>query len=265
MAERMAELAPHPTTDAVAAEAMVAAVEACCDECLSGEVLLIEEPELLLTPQAQRYLSRLLRRFAEAGNQVLYSTRSTAFLDAAHHDEILRLDLRKGRRSVRRTRPRDLSDAARVRLAAEFDHERSEMFFARSVVLVEGQTERLALPFVFRAMGHDADAEGIAIVEVGGKSNLPLAAGLLRDLGIPFVVVFDADRGAASIALDSRIRQAAGSASVIRLDPDFEGVAGIGSHSEKVLNAWRRFSAARPEEVPKTLATIVRMAIESSN
>lgn len=264
MTGRMTQLAQHPTTDAVAAEAMVSAVEDCCDECLSGEVLLIEEPELLLTPQAQRYLYRLLRRFAEAGNQVLYSTRSSAFLDAAHHEEILRLDLRRGRPSVRRTRPGDLSDASLVRLASEFDHERSEMFFARSVVLVEGQRERLALPLIFRAMGRDPDAEGIAIVEVGGKSNLPVAADLLRDLGIPFVVVFDADRGAAASALDGRIRHAAGTASAIRLDPDFEGVAGIGSHPEKVLNAWRRFSGAGPKEVPKVLATIVDLAIGSS-
>lgn len=262
VATHLAEAAGrHPTSDAVAAEAMVAVVEACCDAMLSDEVLLIEEPELQLTPQAQRYLYRLLRRFADAGNQVLYSTRSPAFLDAAHHEEIIRLDQRQGRRSIRRTRPGALSESARVRLAAEFDHERGEMFFARSVVLVEGQTERLALPFVFRAMGHDPDAEGIAIVEVGGKSNLPLASGLLRDLGIPFVVVFDADRGAPSVALDQRIRASAGDAPTVRLEPDFEGVAGIASHSDKVLHAWRRFADASPGDVPPALAAVVASAI----
>ena len=111
VAARLSQLADHPTSDAVAAEALVTAVEACCDECVSGEVLLIEEPELQLTPQAQRYLYRLLRRFTETGNQVLYSTRSPAFLDAARHDEIVRLALRSGRRSIRRTRPGALSDA----------------------------------------------------------------------------------------------------------------------------------------------------------
>lgn len=259
---RVHELAAHLSSDAVAAEALVAAVKSCCDDCVSGEILLIEEPELFLTPQAQRYLYRLLRRFAEGGNQVLYSTRSPAFLDAAHHDEIVRLDLRHGRRSLRRTSRNALSDAERVRLAAEFDHERSEMFFARSVILVEGQTERLALPSIFRAMGHDADAEGIAIVEVGGKSNLPLAARLLRDLEIPFVVVFDADRGAASLALDAEIRRAAGPAPTIQLLPDFEGVAGIASHTDKVFHAWRRFAAAGPETVPPALAAVVHAALD---
>lgn len=265
VAARVSELTGRSTSDAVAAEALVSAVEACCDECLSGEVLLIEEPELLLTPQAQRYLYRLLRRFAEAGNQVLYSTRSPAFLDAAHHDEIVRLDLRNGRRTLRRTSPGALSDATRVRLAAEFDHERSEMFFAQSVVLVEGQTERLALPFIFRAMRHDPDAEGIAIVEVGGKSNLPLATRLLRELAIPFVVVFDADRGAAATALDAEIRRAAGAAPTVRLEPDFEGVAGIASHTDKVLHAWQRFAAAKPDDVPPALAQVVWSAIDPTS
>lgn len=157
------------------------------------------------------------------------------------------------------------SDPARVRLAAEFDHERSEMFFARSVVLVEGQTERLALPFGFRAMGQDPDSEGIAIVEVGGKSNLPLAAHLLRELAIPFVVVFDADRGPASLALDGEIRRAAGSAPAIRREPDFEGVAGIASHTEKVLHAWRRFADTKPEDVPPALAAIVWSALDRAS
>jgi len=44
-------------------------------------VVLIEEPELFLRPQAQRYFYRLLRAFAERGNQVLYSTHEPAFLN----------------------------------------------------------------------------------------------------------------------------------------------------------------------------------------
>lgn len=261
LGSRLGSTSDRPNTDAAAAEELVLAVEACCDECLSDELLLIEEPELFLSPQAQRYLYRLLRRFTETGNQVVYSTRSPAFVDAAHHDEIIRLDLRHGRRSLRRTSSQTLSDAERVRLAAEFDHERSEMFFARSVVLVEGQTERLALPFIFRALGRDPDAEGIAIVEVGGKSNLPLAARLLGQLEIPFVVVFDADRGPASAALDAEIRRAAGSAPLARLEPDFEAAAGISSHDQKVLHAWRRFTGASPSSVSPALAAIVEATV----
>ena len=121
VAARLATFGGQATSDAAAAEELVSVIQACCEESLTGELLLIEEPELLLTPQAQCYLYRLLRRFADGGNQVLYPTRSPAFVDAAHHDEIIRLDLRRGRRSVSRTSPDALNDAERVRLAAEFD------------------------------------------------------------------------------------------------------------------------------------------------
>lgn len=261
VAARLATFGGRATSDAVAAEGLVSVIKECCEESLTGELLLIEEPELLLTPQAQRYLYRLLRRFADGGNQVVYSTRSPAFVDAAHHDEIIRLDLSRGRRSVNRTSPDALSDAERVRLAAEFDRERSEMFFAQAVVLVEGQTERLSLPFIFRALGHDPDAEGIAVVEVGGKSNLPLAARLLRQLGVPFLAVFDADRGAASAVLDAAIRRASNGAPIIRLEPDFEAAAGLRSHDDKVLHAWRRFVTASATDVPVELGRIVTTAV----
>lgn len=259
---RMAALLPGRTTDAAAADALVSAVEACCRDGLAGEVLLIEEPELVLTPQAQRYLYRLLRRFAEGGNQVLYSTWSPAFVDAAHHDEIVRLDLSAGGTVVRRTDPGTLTDTERVRIQAEFDHERSEMFFAQKVVLVEGRTERLSLPSIFRALGHDPDAEGIAIVEMGGKGNLPLAARVLRQLAIPFVVVFDADQGSASTVLDEAIQRAAGDAPTIRFEPDFEAAAGIASRDDKVLDAWRRFSGASGDAIPAPLAKLVRVTVD---
>ena len=261
VASRMVELLPEKTTDAAAAEALVNAVEGCCRDGVGGEVLLVEEPELVLTPQAQRYLYAMLRRFADGGNQVIYSTWSPAFVDAAHHEEIVRLDLHGGGVEVRRTEPGTLSDAERIRIQAEFDHERSEMFFADKVVLVEGQTERLSLPFVFTAMGHDVDAEGISIVEMGGKGNLPLAARLLVQLHIPFVVVFDADHGSASAELDATIRRHAAGAPTIRLVPDFEGAAGIPSHEDKVLHAWRRFANARPEAIPRPLAEIVQRTV----
>jgi putative ATP-dependent endonuclease of OLD family len=247
---------------ATLAEQMVADIAAEVAAGTTGQLLVIDEPELMLTPQLQRHLYHLLRSFAVAGNQVVYATRAPALVDAVHHDEIVRLDISERHVAPRRAPAALLSDEERLRLAAEFDHERAEMFFATAVVLVEGNTERLALPSIFRALGHDADALGISIVEVGGKGNLILSARVLTELRIPHLIVHDSDRGAPGAAENAGIRRAARGAPVIELDPDFEGVAGIHAHEDKVFHAWQRFHDAPPERIPAPFRHIVETAVE---
>lgn len=254
-----------PGGDAAAAEAMVAAIAERRLSGIQGEILIIEEPELMLTPQQQRHFYALLRRYAEAPNQVIYSTRAPALLDAVHYNEIVRLDRRGGGLAVRRAPAEILSEEQRVRLEAEFDHERTEMFFATAVVLVEGQTERLSLPLIFRRLGHDPDALGISIVEVGGKGNLVLSARVLAELGIPHMLVFDSDRGRPGQRENEFIREQAGRAPIITLDPDFEAVAGIRGHDEKVLSAWRRFSRIEEGRIPRVFREIAETAVGLAN
>ena len=254
------EDAPVGWSDAAQAEEMVESIAERRLAGAEGEVLIIEEPELMLTPHQQRHLYELMRRFAEK-NQVIYSTRSPAMVDAVHHDEIVRLDRTSTGMTVRRAAEPLLNEEQRVRLAAEFDHERNEMFFATSVVLVEGQTERQSFPPIFRRLGYDADALGISIVEVGGKGNLVLIARVLAELRIPHLIVFDSDRGRPAQMENDYIRNHAGRAPIIELEPDFEGVAGIRSHDDKVLNAWRRFSTIEVERIPKAFRKIAETAV----
>ena len=82
---------PGPTP-AAQALAVLDAVESCCSRGVGGLLLLIEEPELYLRPQAQRYLYRALREFTLAGNQVIYTTHSPAFLNVTRLDELVFVD-----------------------------------------------------------------------------------------------------------------------------------------------------------------------------
>jgi hypothetical protein len=188
-------LAHDPPTSAAQALAVLDALESCCSRGLGGLVLLIEEPELYLRAQAQRYLYRLLREFSLGGNQTIYSTHSPAFLNVARLDELVFVE-RLPHEGTRALQPEPVSADEDFRVMTEFDAARSELFLARAAVLVEGLTEKLVLPFVFAALGHDVDREAISIIECGGKPNLPLFARICGATGVPFVVVHDSDRRA---------------------------------------------------------------------
>ena len=249
--------------------ALVRGLEACAAE-TSGVVFAIEEPELFLAPHAHRYLRRLIRRLAEGGNQVFFTTHAPGLLSVAALEEVnlvTRDEL--GVTTVERLRPIDVDDAFRV--MCEFDAERSELFFSRAAILVEGMTEKITLPFVFHALGHDPDREQISIVECGGKANLPLFVEICKRARVPFVVVHDSDLRPdrepleAEVKLNALIRRRAGARRTIVLEPDFEGVAGFHGRGPKPERAWRRLAHARPDELPEPLVRAVQLALDSAH
>jgi predicted ATP-dependent endonuclease of OLD family len=249
------------------ATSIVAALERLCAERLSGIVLLIEEPELFLSPHAQRYLYRLLRRFAAQENQVLYSTHAATLLSVAHLEELALVRHVEGKGTTL-VQPAALATDESFRAMAEFDAERSELFLARAALLVEGLTEKLAFPFVFDALGYDVDREAVAVIECGGKANMPLFARICVECGIPFVLVHDRDAlpgeqpNESERAANAAIVKIAGRARTITLVPDFEGVMGFNSKNRKPRKAYMRLRDG--SALPKPLVEAVARAVAAA-
>jgi predicted ATPase len=259
-------LTQQAPTLAARADAVFQAVESCSSQGLGGLLLLIEEPELYLRPQAQRYLYRLLREFSLAGNQVIYSTHSPAFLNVTRMDELVFVERFPGT-GTHALQPEPVSADEDFRVMTEFDAARSELFLAHAVVLVEGLTEKLVLPFVFAALGHDVDREAISIVECGGKPNIQIFALICKATGVPFLVVHDSDRktsgrlAPAEQALNALIAETAGEERVIVFDPDFEAVAGLAGHRHKPEHAWREFAERPAAEMPRQLVRVAELTM----
>src|SRR5213078_2779754 len=138
---------------------------------LRGFVLLIEEPELYLSPHAQRHLYRVLRALAHQGNQILYSTHAPVFLSVARLEE---LALVRHTSDVGTTlfQPEPLAEAESFRALSEFDSDRAELFLARAALLVEGRTEKMTFPLVFDALGIEAERViNRQIREVAGRGR----------------------------------------------------------------------------------------------
>jgi hypothetical protein len=255
------------TSSAAPASALVDAVAALCRAREHGLVLLIEEPELFLRPQAQRYLYRLLRAFADRGNQVIYSTHEPAFLNVGRLDELALLE-RTAQHGTKIVQPEPLPADDSFRALSEVDAERGELLLARAVLLVEGRTEKLAFPFIFRALGHDVDREAITIVDCGGKPNMRIFIRICRAAGIPFLAVYDSDAqprrrpGRAGRGLNAEIAELAGPGHFLMLSPDFEAVAHLHGHRHKPARAWQRFSAVGHDQVPAALRRAVETVLE---
>jgi hypothetical protein len=255
LAEEAGSAADGSTT--LPAASLVDGLEACCVAGIRGLVLLIEEPELYLRPQAQRYLYRLLRTFAQGGNQVIYSTHSPSLLNVARLDELAIVS--RDAAGTRVLQPAPVTPDEDFRLLSEFDATRTELLLARAALLVEGQTERLALPFVFAACGHDADRENVSIVECGGKANILFFGRVCAATGIPFVALHDRDGH--DQELNRQIRALAGPDRTVVLDRDFETVARLSGRSHKPERAWRHFAAVERDELPQVLAEAVELVV----
>ncbi|MGZ4411375.1 MAG: ATP-dependent nuclease, partial [Gaiellaceae bacterium] len=267
-AAEVAELFQPPAVDRhwAAADgglALVAGMERLLASNLRHFVLLIEEPELYLSPHAQRHLYRLLRGLAQTGNQILYSTHAPVFLSVDRLEELaLVRHTPTGGTSL--FQPEPLAEAESFRALSAFDSNRAELFLARCAVLVEGRTEKLTFPLVFGALGVDSDKEGILVLECGGKGNMPLFARIANACSVPYVVVHDRDapRGVRPVeserVVNRQIREVVGSRRTVVLTPDFETVSGLraSTRGRKPQKAWQRYRGNG--EVPQPL----RVAVE---
>ncbi len=179
-------------------------------------LLLIEEPELYQHPLAARRFAQVLRELAGAGGaQVVYSTHHRDFVSFDHFDGIRRvakvarpdeppvtvvhsLGLEDVRQQLVRLWDLDSNavteDSTRQRLRTVMTPEVSEGFFARRVVLVEGEQDRAMLEGCCESLNIDLTALGTAILPVGGKSSLDRALIVFRGFGIPTFMIWDGDR-----------------------------------------------------------------------
>ncbi|BCA79056.1 AAA family ATPase [Desulfuromonas sp. AOP6] len=159
--------------------------------------LAIEEPENSLSPF---FLSRIIAQAREIGAlssaQVALSSHSPAILSRIEPKEVryFRLNCKRCAYVRRLTLPKDDEEASKyVRLAIRAY---PELYFARFVILGEGDSERLVIPRIAEAMGVQLDSSFVPIVPLGGRYVSHLWR-LLNDLRIPHVTLLDLDLGRA--------------------------------------------------------------------
>lgn len=167
---------------------------------LDGEfaTVLIEEPEMYLHPQAQRYFYRLLWEMTEKKQcQVIYTSHSPIFADVNQFESLRVVRQHAAGCRVDHVRKEDESGLAKARsafkLGGRFDAGRNEVLFARRALLVEGFGDKIAALAIADKLQFDIDAEGLAVADCGGKPGIELFVRVCRALQIPFFVLHDDD------------------------------------------------------------------------
>jgi putative ATP-dependent endonuclease of OLD family len=170
---------------------VLAILKAFEDRKKQGALFLIEEPEMYLHPQMQRSLYKTIRQIGET-NQVIYITHSPHFVTIPEFNEIVIVSKNNNGTHIKKSTLKT-SDALKNKFRKELDPERNEMFFARKLLIVEGDTEKMAFPEFAKRMGIDFDGVGSTIIEVGGKRNLIDFVDLAISFEIPVGLVYDTD------------------------------------------------------------------------
>lgn len=161
------------------------------------KLLLVEEPEAHLHSQRQLRLMRSLQGQTKSdGLQTIVTTHSPNLASAIPLDNIV---IVKNNRAFPLKRELTNLDASDYSFLERFlDATKANLFFAKGLMVVEGDAENVLLPTIARAIGRDFTDNGVSIVNVKGIGLSRYARILLRKdernpIGIPVACLTDMD------------------------------------------------------------------------
>ena len=166
----------------------------------SQPLLALEEPESHLHPSAVRSLWNVLN--AVRGQKII-STHSGELLATVPLSAVRRLARKAGRVEVFQVGAGVLTDDEERKIAYHVRAKRGNLLFAKSWLLVEGESEFWTLPEAARLLGIDFELEGICCVEFAQCGLDPLIK-LARALGIEWHVLADGDPAGSRYAATAR-------------------------------------------------------------
>ena len=162
----------------------------------------LEEPETNLHPQAQKELIQSIKSAAENNefSQIICTTHSTVVIDQMLHQQVKLF--RKVDDSLRGFRTEvteltdnffDVNDLEDYKYRSFHQYRNSEFFFAKFVVIVEGEADAEVIQLLLSKSGYNLDLYGVSFVYLRGVGSLKYAFALLQELKLPHLVIVDKD------------------------------------------------------------------------
>ncbi|MGQ4615176.1 AAA family ATPase [Nocardia sp. R7R-8] len=159
-------------------------------------LIAVEEPENSLSPF---FLSRIVNQLQELSSteatQVILSSHSASVFTRIRPEAVRHFRIDSGSTSAgvhEIALPTDGTEAGKY--LREAVHAYPELYFAKFVVLGEGDTEQIVIPRIAEAQGVSLDSSFVAVVPLGGRHTNHMWK-LLNDLKIPHATLLDLDYG----------------------------------------------------------------------
>jgi putative ATP-dependent endonuclease of OLD family len=161
-------------------------------------VLLIDEPELYLHPQAIEMLRESFLQLSNQNFQIIFSTHSPLLIGRAHALQALMIYKDQANKTVIRQK---LSSAAAAFAAHQHHAEAifsiqaaTYLLFSERVLLVEGKTEQILIPQIYQvARGHSYAHDKGCIVSGSSSTALVPMMSILRAVGFTPRALADLD------------------------------------------------------------------------
>lgn len=157
---------------------------------------LIEEMEAHLHPQAQLRLMEFLQgEYSTHGAQVILTTHSPVLASKINLKNLILL--KGGHAYDLDASHTKLRDGDYLFLQRFLDATKANLFFAKGVIMVEGDAENILLPTIAEIIGCPLERFGVSIVNVGSTAFLRYSGIMARRSGppmnVPVAVVTDCD------------------------------------------------------------------------
>ncbi len=225
-------------------------------------ILAIEEPELYIHPQIQRLIFGVLRGFAET-DQVIYSTHSPMFIDVGRYERIgvVRKDLVETGTYVLTCDPGTLDETDErktFQFLSSFGLEENQMFFAKKIILLEGEQDIIALLASGRELSLFSEFPeeiGYSIIATGNKEEMPKYMKLLNGFNIPYVVLHELD-GKPDNEINQKIISLLRGNKVVTIETRLEDIVSHEGHFKNKYVAKRFFENA--SNITETLKSKVK-------
>lgn len=160
-------------------------------------IIALEEPENHIAPHLiGRLISNLKGIALKSNAQTVLTSHSTAIIKRFDPEKLRYFRLNGSDCSTRVgaiTLPDKEKMADQYKFIKEAVKAYPELYFAKLVILGEGDSEEIILPRIWSAKNGDVDISGISIVPLGGR-HVNHFWRLLNDLNIPHITLLDLDK-----------------------------------------------------------------------